>query len=228
MPEPGPVAPPAGAAVHRYTTWAPARLPAAIGIIALLLEALPGAGELLEFDRERILAGEFWRTLTGQVVHWSESHLLWNVVGAGLLAIGFRELPARFWAIAGSAAALGIATGLLLETPPLDEYRGLSGVLYGWLVAALLARSAAHEPGRIADGRHASGARVARRCMAGAVALWALADALGLAGALRASSGTPHPHGAAHVYGMLGACLASWTLYRPGPVNSGRNPAGCD
>jgi len=228
VPEPGPAHLRAGAAFLRFATWAPAWLPAGIGIVALLAAAPPGAGDLLEFDRERILAGEFWRTLTGQVVHWSESHLLWNAVGAGLLATWFRELPSRFWAIAGTAGALAVATGLLLETPPLDEYRGLSGVLYGWLVAALLAGSPAGRPSGIAGDGRASGARAARWCLAGAVSLWALADALGFAGALRASNETPSPHGTVHVYGILGACLASWTLYRPGPVTSGRSPAGCD
>ena len=103
----------------------------AIAALALTAALLPVTGAMFEFDRDAILAGEAWRALTGQLLHWSEPHLTLNLAGAALLAVWFRDLPTRFWFAAGTCAALAVALGLLLEARPLASYRGLSGVLYG-------------------------------------------------------------------------------------------------
>jgi rhomboid family GlyGly-CTERM serine protease len=190
--------------------------PLAIAVLALLIAWLPEAAAALEYDRTRLLHGELWRALTGHLTHWNYEHLLTNAAGAGLLALWFRAVPTRFWIAAGSAAALAIAAGLLLEAPPLDRYRGLSGVLYGWLVAALFV-----------DARHlrSHARRRLQQALGLAVPFWVLVDLTGLTAPLR--TGAVPVHAAAHLYGIVGAGIGAWCLARFTPAGSGRNPAGC-
>jgi hypothetical protein len=51
-----------------------------IALVALAVHFLPGAVDMLEFDRQALAAGEWWRYLTGYVTHWSTNHLFWDVL----------------------------------------------------------------------------------------------------------------------------------------------------
>lgn len=192
--------------------------PLAITVLALLVACLPETAAALEYDRSRLLQGELWRGLTGHLTHWNGQHLLTNAAGACLLAAWFRALETRFWVVTGSVAALAIAAGLLLEAQPLDSYRGLSGLLYGWLVAALFV-----------DARHARShtRRRLQHALGLVVPLWVLADLTGLTTPLRAGAGAVPVHAAAHFYGIVGACLGAWSLVRFSPAGSARSRAGC-
>jgi rhomboid family GlyGly-CTERM serine protease len=120
----------------------------ALGALALVLNvgvivpsSEPGARliEMLQFDREAIAAGEVWRVLTGNLVHWSAEHL-WLDVGA-LLVVGFlfeRSIGRAYpWLLFASASAVGLA--ILLLQRDMSLYRGLSGVCSGQFAIALIA-----------------------------------------------------------------------------------------
>lgn len=100
-------------------------------ILAVIAYHLPRLSDLLVYDRQAILGGEFWRLATAPVVHFSASHLFWDVLifGVSGLAInvsGFRGL----WLV----CSLGtIIPGLifLLSYPELERYGGLSGLATG-------------------------------------------------------------------------------------------------
>jgi rhomboid family GlyGly-CTERM serine protease len=105
----------------------------------------PGGTPGLEFDRDHMLAGEWWRLWTAHLVHFGASHLGWN------LAV---FVPAAAWAerldprrvrlfLAFAPGAIGLA--LLWLDPALNRYAGLSGVAAG--VLALLALVKLHAPG---------------------------------------------------------------------------------
>lgn len=106
---------------------------------ALGLHFAPAAAPALIYDRAPIFAGEVWRLWTGHGVHWGTAHLGWNLaifVPAGVWAE--RLTPSRtrlFLALAPAAISLA----LLLFTPDLARYAGLSGLASGLL--ALLAFS---------------------------------------------------------------------------------------
>lgn len=192
--------------------------PLAIAVLALLVAWLPETAAALEYDRARLLQGELWRALTGHVTHWNGQHLLTNAAGACLLAAWFRGLETRFWIVTGSVAALAITAGLLVEAQPLDRYRGLSGLLYGWLVAALFA-----------DGQRGR-SRTRRRLQQAlglAMPLWVLADLSEVTAPLRPGTGSVPVHAAAHLYGIVGACFGAWCLVRFSPPRSARSPAEC-
>ncbi len=119
-----------------------------IGLACLLLVLnsghLPGvpaaAGGILnwlQYDRDAIAAGECWRLLTCNLVHWSREHF-WLDVGAFVIVgvLYERQLGRLYsWLLLASAVAVGLA--LFVFRPDLQTYRGLSGVDSGQFAAAL-------------------------------------------------------------------------------------------
>jgi rhomboid family GlyGly-CTERM serine protease len=95
----------------------------------------PGSFDALVYDRGKILGGELWRVITGHYVHFSGSHVFWNLVV--LLPAGCwlerRNPSALRWTLAISPLAIGLA--LLVFDPSLRVYAGISGVAAGVLVA---------------------------------------------------------------------------------------------
>lgn len=89
------------------------------------------------WSRDAIIEGEWWRLVTGHLVHVDLWHFLMNVVGS--LAIWWlfhKDLSARqlFGAILG--AVLMVNTGLWY-LGSLPVYAGLSGVLHGVAAAGI-------------------------------------------------------------------------------------------
>ena len=91
----------------------------------------------LQFDRAAIGAGQWWRIISGHLVHLSLYHLLLNLCGLALVAyIADHRYPlltliAMFWLL--------LADGLSLYwfAPDLLIYVGLSGALHGALLIAI-------------------------------------------------------------------------------------------
>ncbi len=116
-------------------------LPASLALLVLLV-ALGGeeAARALRYDRAAILEGEWWRLLTGHLVHLGWAHLALNLAGlllAWLLAGG--ALQPREWGVVLGGTALLSGLALLVFLPALEWYVGLSGVLHGLLLAGVLA-----------------------------------------------------------------------------------------
>src|SRR5687767_10962338 len=84
---------------------------------AVALALFPDWSGWFVYDREAILSGEFWRMFTGQYVHLSTSHLIYNLLGLGLAGwmLGQRELSGLGWFY--TAGPFSISTGVLLLEP---------------------------------------------------------------------------------------------------------------
>lgn len=111
-----------------------------LALLMLLLGVLPDISEpLLQYDRNEILAGEFWRLISGQLVHYGFYHLLMNMVA--LLLCGYlllRELSASVYLSLLTSSSLAVGLGLLIFDPQMHYYAGLSGVLHGLIIAGLI------------------------------------------------------------------------------------------
>ena len=118
--------------------------PLLLSLAAVVIFAIPGAGEALQFDRSRLLDG--WRWLTCHWTHGSYSHLAWDVlVFAALASFCERVSRRRFWVCLG-LAVVAIPVSIWLILPSLATYRGLSGLdsaLFA-LAAGELLRSSIH------------------------------------------------------------------------------------
>ncbi len=105
----------------------------------------PFTADWLRYDRARIQSGELWRLLSAHLIHLGWGHWALNT---GALALVFalygRQLsPAACcgWAL---ISALSIGLGLLLCSPSVLWYVGLSGVLYGLLAAGAITDLSRH------------------------------------------------------------------------------------
>ena len=105
---------------------------------ASLASLLPGAAGILEYDRTAVEAGEIWRLLTGQLVHWTARMTAADL--AVLLAVGaWLEIRCRRVAlVALLAGALLVGLGLYGLAPELSHYRGSSGLASALFAAAAL------------------------------------------------------------------------------------------
>jgi rhomboid family GlyGly-CTERM serine protease len=107
---------------------------------AVLLGLAPAASL---YDRAAILHGEWWRLWTGHWMHFSASHLAWNLVvliGAGTWLERLRPGLAARYALIGAPL---LSLGLLVFAPTMHTYGGLSGLATGILVLLALVHLAA-------------------------------------------------------------------------------------
>ena len=122
----------------RWREW---RLPLAIGVLLLALFA--GGAPLvqaLRYERDAVLAHQWWRLLTGHLVHADAAHLSWNLVGVGLVWWLFAsQYSPRGWLGILLVSTAAIDLGFLVWMPSLAWYVGFSGVLHGMMAAGLLA-----------------------------------------------------------------------------------------
>jgi len=113
-------------------------LPLALVAIAVVIEAANGK-EALQYQRDAIAQGEWWRLITGHLAHLGWQHLLLNC--AALLIIWelfFRDQRALVNYGQLLLLAAGVSAGLWWLSPGVYWYVGLSGVLHGLFVAGAL------------------------------------------------------------------------------------------
>ncbi len=111
-----------------------------VSVLALLTIALPPDWQNgLEFQHPAIGQNQWWRLISGHLTHLGWGHLLMNLLGLWLIwALLLRCESALSTALVLLLLGLGTSLGLYLYSPAIAWYRGLSGVLHGLLVWALL------------------------------------------------------------------------------------------
>ncbi len=118
-------------------------------LLCLLLLVLPVfflgifselANPYLEFNREQVLSGQFWRLFTCNFVHLSSNHMFMNMSVYVLSVLIFGSaLSLVAWHGALLICALAVGLGLLIFDSNVLVYVGLSGVIYGMILFGLLA-----------------------------------------------------------------------------------------
>ena len=122
----------------------PARAPVARELIVavMVLGVLALGGQrlrmLLQYDRAALATGEWWRLVTGHLVHLGWDHLALNVAGLiGLWWLYGELCSRREWLVLATVSALLISAALYIASPDVAWYVGLSGVLHGlWAAGA--------------------------------------------------------------------------------------------
>jgi rhomboid family GlyGly-CTERM serine protease len=97
-----------------------------IAIGAVAVATIPGASSELVYDRTAILSGEVWRMFTGYWVHFSTTHLLYDLtvmIVAGCI-IEVEGLPHFGWLCLLTPWI--VSASLLVFEPQLKFYGGLS------------------------------------------------------------------------------------------------------
>ncbi|MFL0804670.1 MAG: rhombosortase [Agarilytica sp.] len=93
----------------------------------------------LQFSRDGLVQGEWWRVLTAHFVHLNMLHGLLNlsVFIVLLYALG-RQLSLLRWCLSGAVLCVSTSLCLFYFSPNVEWYVGLSGVLHGFLVLGLI------------------------------------------------------------------------------------------
>lgn len=176
----------------------------ALAGLAGVLHLLPGVRELLVWDRGALEAGELWRLASGHWVHWSDTHLAWDLATFGLLGAACELRSRRSFVACVALSGLAIALALWAWQPGLDACAGLSGIdcaLFAWLAFDLVRE-------RWCDGRLAAALVLAGFCSAFAAKL---AFELNTGAALFVSDLGPGvvPVPAAHLVGALAGIVVA-------------------
>lgn len=101
-----------------------------------LIGALTPINDWLEFRRAPWAAGQLWRPLTAWMAQLNLQHWLVNQWGLILLALVMPMRPARADALA--FVWVWLFASVMLVFSDYWQYAGLSGLLYGWLVWAVI------------------------------------------------------------------------------------------
>ena len=161
--------------------------------LAALLVTVQAAGwrQELEYRRAAVLRGEVWRLVTANAVHLGWAHLARDLAGLFLIwALVGDSLDERSWLWAVCTSAVSVGLGLLVFSPEISWYVGISGVLFGLYCAGALCQLP----------EHPTFASVLLLSMATVIAWTLYAGAL--PGETAALGGNVVPQ--AHLYGALG------------------------
>lgn len=96
--------------------------------------------ELGRYERYAIEGGQYWRLLTGHLVHLGWGHLWPNLAALAVIGLLFDDVfrNADWWRVSAASAG-AIDLGLYVLDPDVIWYVGLSGVLHGLVAAGALA-----------------------------------------------------------------------------------------
>ena len=113
---------------------------AGLALLSFIYLAFGPASEGLRFDRQLIAEGQYWRLLTGHLVHVDGIHFTWNLLAFGLIGL-FLEWPGRTnWRKllpASLALMVCVTVYVWIGRGDLQFYLGISALLNGLLALAL-------------------------------------------------------------------------------------------
>ena len=98
----------------------------------------PPLASLLVYDRGAILAGELWRLFTCHLVHFSLSHLLFDLAGFLTAAGIIRQRAYRHLGLLCAVSALAVSGAIFIWQPGMAFYGGLSGIVNAAFIYAAL------------------------------------------------------------------------------------------
>ena len=135
---PEPISRPVAVVFQRLRNWS-----AVLTILVVCLALAAGGDELRElgrYQRDALENGQYWRLVSGHLVHLSFGHLWPNLVALVIIGALFDGVlrNADWWRVSFAATA-AIDLGLYLLEPGVTWYVGLSGVLHGLVAAGALA-----------------------------------------------------------------------------------------
>ncbi len=110
--------------------------PAVLMVLLVLLALFePRLVSVLQYDRQALLAGEWWRLWTGHLLHTNSWHLVMNLAGLAVITMlhGNYYRHGQFLFLLLSGFCL-ISLALLFWSPAIGLYVGLSGWLHALLV----------------------------------------------------------------------------------------------
>ena len=113
---------------------------ALLAVCLLLAAGGDSVRELGRWERDAIDTGEYWRLVSGHLVHLGLGHLWPNLAALLIIGLLFEGVFRNWdWVRIGAASVAAIDLGLYVLDPDVQWYVGLSGVLHVYVAAGALA-----------------------------------------------------------------------------------------
>jgi rhomboid family GlyGly-CTERM serine protease len=109
--------------IMQHTVW-----PVVTIAFALIVYLYPDFSSVLVYDRPAILSGELWRLISCHWVHFSKSHLFYNLSVLVITGLAIRYFGYRFLSLLFLLASVVISITMLVLLPEMTFYGGLSGI----------------------------------------------------------------------------------------------------
>jgi rhomboid family GlyGly-CTERM serine protease len=111
-----------------------------LSILMIFLTALENPlFPLLSLEAIKVSAGEYWRLLTANLVHFGWVHTLMNAAALLLCVLAFfTEYALKKFSLLLLWCCASVGVGIYLFNPEYSPYAGLSGAIHGLIVAGLL------------------------------------------------------------------------------------------
>jgi len=115
---------------HRWLNWL------FLGLLCLIIYAISAEDiTVLDYNRELIIEGEYWRVLSGNFNHTNIYHLLLNLSALAVMAgLHYRYYSCGEYASLILLLSIGVGINIFLLSPDTLLYVGLSGVLHGIII----------------------------------------------------------------------------------------------
>jgi rhomboid family GlyGly-CTERM serine protease len=179
--------------------WA---LAAALALLLALQLGGPTTLAALRYDRNALLAGQWWRLASAHLVHLDLRHTVLNGLGLILMwALIVRDYRARQWFLILLTSAAFIDAGLWFRDSGVEWYVGASGVLHGVMAAGVLALLRRRELSGVLLGAFLIGKLIYEQTT----------------GALPFAGASVPVVVDAHLYGVVGGAIAALCI-RPQPI----------
>jgi len=103
-------------------------------VLATLLFLVPAFKDTMIYDRDAIIDGQWWRLITGNLVHLSTMHFTYDVLAMLVIGIVVELRGIRYVWLVYLFAAMDIGAAVFIASPELRFYGGLSGIVTATLV----------------------------------------------------------------------------------------------
>ena len=114
-------------------------------ICVLTQFSLSAGADLMQFARADIESGQWWRFITGNLVHLNWRHFSMNAIAfVAIYALYPNVLGLLNWLFVFLISCVAVTFGIWFFSPEVFWYVGLSGALHGILVVLLLLDFFAH------------------------------------------------------------------------------------
>lgn len=101
---------------------------------------LPVLADLFVYDRRAVLDGQLWRLFTAPFVHFSASHLVYDLAVFSTAGCALELTARRRFGLMCVLATAGAGLLFLMMMPELGRYGGLSGLAFGAVAGLCLSR----------------------------------------------------------------------------------------
>jgi len=100
----------------------------------------------LQFARADIEAGQWWRFISGNMVHLTWRHFAMNIIAlVAIFALYSKCLNPQGMILVFLLSCISVTLGIWMFSPEIQWYVGLSGVLHGLLVTLIILDYAVHK-----------------------------------------------------------------------------------